>query len=168
MKLLVVRHAPAESRAAWIAKGRDDALRPLTAAGRRRMREIARGIARAVEPPGALATSPLARARQTADILARAFGIRGPTELEALAPGRRPEALLGWLRGGGRRALAAVVGHEPHLGALVSWLLAGRGSAFVQLKKGGACLLDLGPRPGPGRSRLLWLAAPAQLRRLGR
>ena len=131
MKLLVVRHAPAEDRAAWARRGRDDASRPLTPEGRRKMREAARGIATLVGPPQALATSPLVRARQTADVLARALRIRVVEELDALEPGRRPEALLGWLRGNGRRALAAVVGHEPHLGGLVSWLLAGRGTAFV-------------------------------------
>lgn len=168
MNLLVVRHAVAEERETWHARGRDDFLRPLTADGRRKMREAARGIVRLVDPPQALATSPLVRAKETADILARAFGVPAADEIEALEPGQPPQALLGFLRARERQGLAAVVGHEPHLGLLVSWLLAGRSRAFVQLKKGGACLLDLGTRPGPGRAELLWLAVPAQLRRLGR
>jgi phosphohistidine phosphatase len=168
MNLLVVRHAPAGDRNAWQAQRKDDFLRPLTADGRKKMREAARGLVRLVDAPQAIATSPLVRAKETADILARAFDVPAADELEALEPGQPPQALLGWIRARERQALAVVVGHEPHLGILVSWLLAGRARAFVQMKKGGACLLELGSRPGPGRAELLWLAVPAQLRRLGR
>jgi phosphohistidine phosphatase len=62
----------------------------------------------------------------------------------------------------------ALVGHEPHLGKLASWLLARTSTPFLQLKKGGACLLDLGARPRAGEARMVWLLTPAQLRRLGR
>ncbi len=168
MKLLVVRHAPAGDREAWRAQGKDDALRPLTVDGRRRMREAARGLARLTDPPRALAASPLRRAQETARILAAAFEVEVTDELVALAPGRQPQAMLGWLRARSGLDLVAVVGHEPHLGTLVSWLSAGRSRSFIALKKGGACLLDLGSRPGPGRADLLWLLAPAQLRRLSR
>jgi phosphohistidine phosphatase len=170
VRLLVVRHAPAGDRAAWSAAGRDDFLRPLTKEGRRKMREAARGLARLVPSPDALATSPLARALETADVLAKAFNVSGAEELDALRPGRAPEDLLPWLRDRARAAagLAAVVGHEPHLGELVSWLLSGPGRPFLAFRKGGACLLDLGGRPRPGGAELLWLLAPAQLRRVGR
>jgi len=168
MNLLLVRHAPAGDREAWKAAGKDDFLRPLTPEGRRKMREAARGLRRLVDPPQAVATSPLVRAKETADILARAFDVPAADEIEALEPGQPPQALLAWLRARERQALAAVVGHEPHLGILASWLLAGRTRAFLSLRKGGACLLDLGSRPGPGRAELLWLSAPAPLRRLGR
>jgi len=166
MRLLVVRHAPAGDREAWKAARKDDFLRPLTPEGRRKMREAARGLRRLVDPPQALATSPLVRAKETADILARIFDVPAADEVEALGPGQPPQALLGWLRARERQALAAVVGHEPHLGVLVSWLLAGRARTFLQLKKGGACLLDLGSSPGPGRAELLWLLLPGELRRL--
>ena len=168
MNLLVVRHAPAGDRAQWRAEGKDDALRPLTAEGKRRMGEVARGLARLAGPPEALAASPLVRAGQTARILARALGVGVTDELAALAPGSPPQAILPWLRARSGLDLVAVVGHEPHLGQLASWLLAGRSRSFVTLKKGGACLLDLGARPGPGRAELAWLLAPAQLRRLPR
>jgi len=168
VKLLVVRHALAGDRKAWRSKGKDDSARPLTGDGRRKMREVARGLAELVAAPGVLATSPLVRAKQTAALLAGAFHLEAAEEVEALAPGEPPQALLEWLRARGRNDLVAVVGHEPHLGMLVSWLLSGRPAAFVELKKGGACLLDLGGRPAPGRAALLWLLSPAQLRHLGR
>jgi phosphohistidine phosphatase len=60
----------------------------------------------------------------------------------------------------------AAVGHEPHLSGLVSLLLTGRAGAVIELKKGAACLLDLGEQPAAGKARLLWALTPAQLRRL--
>ena len=61
----------------------------------------------------------------------------------------------------------ALVGHEPQLGLFVSWMLTGLQESFVQMKKGGACLLELKEQVWPGRGRLLWSLAPAQLRALG-
>jgi len=168
VKLLLVRHAPAGDRLAWAAAGKDDFVRPLVPEGRRRMREAARGLARLVDAPGALATSPLVRAVQTADVVARALDVPAADELDALRPGSPPRVLLPWLRAHRGADLVAAVGHEPHLGALASWLLAGRTRPFLALKKGGACLLDLGASPGEGAGMLLWMVAPGQLRRLGR
>ncbi len=168
MRLLVIRHAPAGDREAWRAAGKDDRARPLTAAGRRKMREAARGLARVVPRPAAVGTSPLVRARQTARLAARALGAGQAEEVPALSPGRAPRALLPWLEAKRGVSLAAVVGHEPHLGLLVGWLLTGSSRRFLTLKKGGACLIDLGERPAPGRAELVWMLAPAQLRRMGR
>ena len=58
----------------------------------------------------------------------------------------------------------AVVGHEPHVGRLVTWLLTGSSESHVVFKKGGACLLDLGVRPSAGGALLHWLLTPGQLR----
>jgi phosphohistidine phosphatase len=168
MMLLVVRHGPAGDRHAWSEEGKDDFLRPLTAEGRRKVRDAFRGLRHLVPPPEALATSPLLRAVETADRLARAFDVPAAEELPALEPGRSPREVLPWLAERRRLGRVAVVGHEPHLGTLVSWLLAGRSAPFLVLKKGGACLLDLGDEPRPGWARIHWVLAPAQLRRLGR
>jgi phosphohistidine phosphatase len=172
VKLLLFRHGPAGDRLAWRASGRPDAVRPLTADGRARTRAAVRGLSRALDPPGAVATSPLVRAVETAAILCRGLGAGAAEELPALEPPAPPDAVLPWLHAHRRTGLAALVGHEPHLSRLACWLLAGEagagGEPFLGLRKAGACLLDLGTRPGPGRARLLWLLAPAQLRRLGR
>jgi phosphohistidine phosphatase len=166
MRLLVVRHGIAEDRDAWAQTGVSDALRPLTPRGRRRMRRCARGLARLVGKLDALATSPLVRARQTAEVVADAFGGLEIDEVPALAPGETPEAVAAWVRRAGREHTIAVIGHEPELGILVSWCLAGRG-AFVPLRKGGACLLELSSTE-PGGATLVWSLAPRHLRALGR
>jgi phosphohistidine phosphatase len=166
--LLVVRHAIAEDRDAAAARGLDDGDRPLTDEGRRRMERGARALARLVPEIGPIASSPLLRAWQTAEILRDALA--EPPEVvacEALLPAAAPAELVGWLaRIVHRRAAVAVVGHEPHLGLAVSWLLAGDDRSFVRLKKGAACLVELPALPGPGSARLLWSLAPAQLRAL--
>jgi phosphohistidine phosphatase len=168
MRLLLFRHGPAGDRVAWRALGKEDFLRPLTADGRARTRAAAKGLRRIVDPPGAIATSPFARAAQTADILARAFGVEAPEELGAIVPDAAPSDVLPWLESRSRLDLVALVGHEPQLGGLASWLLARSQAPFLELRKAGACLIDLGPRPRPGAARLVWMLAPVQLRRLGR
>ncbi|MEI7706328.1 MAG: histidine phosphatase family protein [Deltaproteobacteria bacterium] len=168
MRLLLFRHGPAEDRAAWRAKGRVEARRPLTAEGRVRTRAAAKGLARLVEEPAAIATSPLTRAAQSASLLARALGGPRPETLTQLAPGGRPEEVLRWLACHPAGSLAVVVGHEPDLGCLASWLVSGTRGSFLPMKKAGACLLDLGTRPRAGKARISWVIAPAQLRRLGR
>ena len=168
MRLLLFRHGPAGDRVAWRALAKEDFLRPLTADGRVRTRAAAKGLRRIVDPPGAIATSPFARATQTADILARAFGVEAPEELPAIVPDAAPGDAIPWLEARVQLDLVALVGHEPHLGKLAAWLLARSEVPFLELKKGGACLLDLGDRPRPGSARLVWMLAPAQLRRLGR
>ena len=64
--------------------------------------------------------------------------------------------------------LVVLVGHEPHLGVFVSWLLTGLQESFVELKKGSACLLEFEKDVKPGRARLLWAMKPGQLRELGK
>ena len=168
MRLLLVRHGPAEDRVAWRALGKDDASRPLTADGRERTSAAMKGLSRLVDPPVVIATSPFVRAVETARELARAFRSGTPEELPAIAPVGPPVGVVSWLATRGDVDLVALVGHEPQLGRLACWLLARVEEPFLGLKKGGACLLDLGERPRAGGARLVWLLAPAELRRLGR
>jgi phosphohistidine phosphatase len=166
MHLLVIRHAIARDKLAWGEAGRPDELRPLTRKGRRLMRRNLRGLVQLVGTPDVLAASPLVRAWETAEIVARAFAGLEIEEATVLAPGQPPSAVAGWLREFAGRELVAIVGHEPGLGLLVSWLLAG-GGAFMQLRKGGACLLEL-EGVESASAALLWSVTPRQLRRIAR
>jgi len=167
MQLLVIRHAIAEDREEFAVTGLQDDLRPLTREGRRRMRRAAGGLRRIVPELGVLASSPLARAAQTAEILAGEYGLARWDTWPELAPGVHPSMLVDRLRSlhveGGP---VAVVGHEPDLGELASWLFCGSTQSFVELKKGAACLLEFEGPPDPDRARLVWLLAPGHLRRL--
>jgi phosphohistidine phosphatase len=168
MDLVVVRHAIAEDRRVFAASGLDDAARPLTDEGRRKMKRVARGLARVAPQIGALASSPLARAVETARILLPELGLARFEEVAALAPGGSPDALAAWAARRARAGAVAVVGHEPDLSKLVAWLVAGSEEPFLDLRKGGACLVRFARRPGRGGGTLRWMLTPAQLRELGR
>ncbi len=57
-----------------------------------------------------------------------------------------------------------VIGHEPHLGQFISFALTGLRDSFIQLKKGGAVLLEFEHEVRPGRAKLVWSLRPKQLR----
>jgi phosphohistidine phosphatase len=165
MDLLIVRHAIAEERETWAP--RDDDLRPLTDDGKKKMKEAAKGLQALVPKLDVLASSPLTRAMQTAAILAKVFEKSEPLSVDSLAPGQHPPAFAAWLRTQAARKVVAVVGHEPTLGTIISWLTAGIEQSFVELGKGGACLLTLGERIDAGEAMLEWVLRPSQLRALG-
>lgn len=155
-------------REAFARTGKPDDERPLTKGGRDKMRQIARGLMQLVPTIDVLATSPLLRARQTAEILADAYGGPRIAMVKSLAPDEAPAAFLDWLRGQGASGTIAGVGHEPDVGLLVSWLLASARTSFIEFKKGAACLLAFERRPQAGGAILRWALTPSQLRRIGR
>lgn len=166
MQVLVIRHAIAEERAEFAKSGLPDAERPLTEFGRRRMRKNARGLRRLGPRIDVLATSPYSRAAETAQILADTLGIAAVHPVDALTPDQHPSALLEWLHRQPADATVAVVGHEPHVGTLVTWLMSGQAEPRAELKKGGVALLEVGERAEAGRAVLQWLVTPAFLRTL--
>ncbi len=131
------------------------------------MQRVAPGLARLVPTIDVLATSPLARAAETADIVAREYDSETVT-LEALASDQDPEEVVRWLRKQPPNQTIGVVGHEPQLSMLAGYLLTGIPASFIDLKKGGACRLDLPGAPKPGDGSLEWLLTPRELRRLGK
>ena len=168
MRLVVVRHAIAEDPAVFAATGRKDSERPLTDRGRRRMQRAVRGLKRLVPSLNVIATSPLVRAVETAELLGKAYRGISITRLGELVPSGDPAALIPWLERQRSHEAVAAVGHEPALSRWVSWLLGDGQRAFVEFKKGGICSLDIPDAPGPGSAVLQWLLTPAQLRRVGR
>ena len=165
MQLLVIRHAIAMEREEYAKSGRPDSDRPLTDTGRRRMRKNARGLQRISPHPDLIATSPWLRAADTARVVAETLGVERMDTLDAMLPDRHPQELAAWLNERLEVATVAVVGHEPHLGEVVTWLLGGEGSN-VEFKKGGACLLRIDDQVDAGSALLLWHLTPAQLRGL--
>lgn len=165
MDVLLVRHAKAEEREIFALSGADDALRPLTRAGAKEMRKVAKALHRLLPQVDVFASSPLLRAVQTADILAARYGGK-VMQLPQLAPGHDPAQVLTWLRSQGDNACVALVGHEPDLGMLASWLLAGGRRGFLPMKKAGACLLRFAGGIKDGKAELVWYLPPGLLREL--
>jgi phosphohistidine phosphatase len=160
VRLLVFRHGIAEDTAA----DGTDASRVLTAEGVSRTRKAARALTRLFDAPEVILTSPKARARQTAEAAAEAFG--SPIEvLDELADGP-PEPVL---RALARRSeeTVMIVGHEPMLSELVEHVCTGgRSRGFVDLRKAGCACLEVtfGPGGDAAEATLLWLATAKMLR----
>lgn len=163
MDVLIIRHAIAMEREEFARTGRPDGDRPLTDAGRRRMRRNARGIQRFAPHPDVIATSPYLRAADTARIVADTLGIQRMETIEALLPDRPPQGAADWINASGANVVA-LVGHEPDLGRLVTWLLSGNDRPAVEFKKGGTCLLRIEGKAGPASAVMAWHVTASQLR----
>lgn len=164
MKLLIVRHADAGDQEEFAKSGKPDSLRPLSDKGRRQMRAAARDIQKLVPEFGLILTSPYARAQQTAEILQEAWGT--PVEETAsLTPGQHPSRFIECVAGRPHDAIVAV-GHEPDLGVLATWLIAGADESGLRLRKGAACLITFEGAPGPNSGSLCWMIGPKELTKL--
>jgi phosphohistidine phosphatase len=165
-ELLLVRHAIACERDPL--RWRNDALRPLSPRGERRLRRAAAGLRRLGIRPARVYTSTLARPRQTAAILASEARWPEATAIDALAPAQPVRQLMRMLAAQ-HVARIAVIGHEPYLGHLLAGCIsADTDPPQVEFRKGGiACVAFRGAiRPGGGRLR--WLLTPRMLRALAR
>jgi len=150
MQAYLIRHAHA-------LDGDDDAARPLSRRGRAQIRALAAFLARRTDlSVREFWHSPRVRARDTAELLARRLGggIR-LRQISGLEPAADPAAVARRLQA--RRRPVALVGHEPHLGALAAFLVAGReAKPVVSLKK--CCVLAL--ERERGRWVIRWLTSP--------
>ena len=147
-----------------------DSERPLSQKGIKRMRKAARGLRRLGIPFDGILTSPLIRARQTADIVAEALGLdHGLEEISGLAPESSVEHLIFGLTRFQNRQHLILVGHQPLLGDLLAFLLmVQEGPEIkVELKKGGLCRIEVDNVPPTQPGLLHWLLTPKQLRMMG-
>ena len=166
MNIYLLRHGIAVSA----EETAPDGERPLTAKGIKRMRKAARGLRRLGLDFDAILTSPLARARQTADIVAAALGLESHlTVVEALQPNCSVEELLASLSDYQHRKHLLLVGHEPLLSGTAAFLVTGKKTVALEiaLKKGGLCHIEIDSLPPRNPGTLRALLAPKQLRLLG-
>ena len=166
MNIYLVRHAIAVDRDA--CGDFDDAARRLTAEGIERMRRNVRALAALDVALDAIWTSPLVRARETADLLAELPGFCGRIDtVDELAGGRDHELLIERVAAFGGGESLALVGHEPDMGELASALVCGSPHGLFRFKKGGVACIEL-VRDGetPLRGELRWLLTPKQMRQL--
>jgi phosphohistidine phosphatase len=153
MQIYLIRHAHA-------LEGTDDATRPLSKKGRAQIRAMARYLRRS----GSLATrefwhSPLVRAVDTAQLLAKRLDGRIRLKRVAGLLHDDPPAIMTKKLNRQRRPVA-VVGHEPHLSALASVLMAGKSKpALVVLKKCAVLALERDGRRWAAR----WLLSPEEI-----
>ena len=120
VQLVIVRHAEA-------ASGEPDELRPLTPEGREAARALGKRLADEGVRPDAVLTSPLLRARETAEELARPAGIAAEPD-ERLAPGATAEGVRA--AAGERGQTVVVVGHQPDCSQIAAAFTGGPEPAF--------------------------------------
>lgn len=163
MRLYLVRHALAEDHNAA-----GDAQRALTPKGRLRMAEEAKGLRDLKVQPEIILTSPLRRALETATILAEELGGIRLEQLRELGAGPYgPADILAALRPYNNLKEIALVGHQPGLGELASFMLTGSTSdCRIDLKKGAVVCLEEVPSQGQDRFVLIWSLPPKVLRSL--
>jgi phosphohistidine phosphatase len=156
--LYLIRHADA------LALGErgitEDENRPLSERGEKQAAEVATALQRRGVHLELLLTSPLVRARQTADALVRQ-GTELVTDLEScelLAPGGKRGKLAKLLVEKGRGAVG-LVGHQPDLGEFAAWLIGSR-KVNLDLAKAGVALIRCEEEPGKGGGTLVWLVTP--------
>jgi phosphohistidine phosphatase len=157
LKLYFLRHGEAGSQEDW--RG-DDSERPLTAAGKQRMKREAAGIRRLKLPLDIIISSPLLRARQTAEIVAKAHGPAARLATDGrLEPGFGPKH-LGALVAEHRDAEGMMlVGHEPDFSQTISRVT---GGGRLRLKKGALACVEVEDH-GPVKGTLVWLIPPKAL-----
>ena len=142
-----------------------DADRPLTRAGRRELRQIATAMKKLELSYSLILSSPYARTRQTAEMVADKLRLRDKLKFsEHLIPNGSLEKLIQSLqRSGPRLKNILLVGHEPYLSGMISLLVSGKPHFDVRMKKGGLCKLSI-ERLEHGRcATLAWLLTPKQM-----
>ena len=131
------------------------------------MEAAALGLRRIVPALDVIASSPLVRARQTAEIVAAAYETVPIESVSALSGEGKLDAIVQWVASRRTKETVALVGHEPDLSALISYLLANTTSVAISMKKGAVCLLEFDADVKPGMAVLRWFLAPKQLRAIG-
>ncbi len=162
MELVFLRHGAAADQEDW--KG-DDADRPLTADGADRTKDVVRGLKALKVKPDVILSSPLLRARETAEIAKKGLLTDAKVELaEELAPAASADRLIARLGDLADKPVVLCVGHEPHISTTISTMVSGKTAASFDVKKAGACCVRFTGIPKAGAGTLLWLLPPKFLR----
>lgn len=165
MEIILIRHAKAEARDAnsWP----DDDQRPLTAEGRAEQRAAARAMKKMGVKFDFLLTSPLLRARETAEIIAKGCRWAEPPQVvEEMGHGYAVGAVVKLLAKFPPNAVVAMVGHEPDLSDLTGALTTKDGRLNIAMKKSGVVGIEFDGPAEAGKGTLLFHLKPGHLRKL--
>lgn len=162
MKLYIIRHAIAVDEGT--PEYEQDSDRPLTEKGRKKMRQIAKGLRALGVGFDLILSSPYVRASETADILADVFKLKKKIAYsENLIPMGEPDLLIAEINESHTVGSLALVGHEPNLSTFVGLLAAEGAKLDITIKKGGVCLLSADDLRQDRRATFEWLLTPGIL-----
>lgn len=143
----------------------EDGMRHLTARGVEEIEAIAGWLRGRQIEFSLIASSSLARAKETASIVSRILCCSEREQVwDELSPSVQPGAVTGRLAGLPPGSCVLLVGHEPQLSSLVSLLISSSTECDITMKKGGLARIRLEEGAAPGT--LLWLIPPGLIRDL--
>ena len=158
MNLYLIRHAIA------VEEYEDDTQRPLTDKGRKKMRQIAKGLRALGVEFDLILSSPYIRAAETAEIVADVFKMKKDVQFsENLVPMGDPGLLIAEMNEKYSVNSVAIVGHEPFLTALIGLLVSDNANVDITLKKGGVCSLSADDLHHTRKATMDWLLTPGIL-----
>jgi phosphohistidine phosphatase len=160
MKVCLLRHAEAEPRGAGVT----DAERQLTHDGKRDLRTLLKVAHEAGVKPEVILTSPWSRALETAKAAGEVLDCENLIETKALLPDVLPANVWGEVRSLRPLKEIMLVGHEPHMSRLASFLL--EAPLAIDFKKAGLLRIEVQDKEGPPRGVLKWMLTPKLARGL--
>jgi phosphohistidine phosphatase len=162
MDLYIIRHAIA------VDEYEEDSQRPLSDKGKKKMRQIARGLHVLGVDFDLILSSPYVRAKETAEILAEVFKTKADVAFsENLIPMGDPDLLIAEMNEKYSANSVALVGHEPNLTTLIGLLVSENTGIDMTLKKGGVCRLSVDDLHHSRKATLEWLITPGILVEIG-
>ena len=162
LELYLIRHGVAAERGEEFP---DDSKRPLTSDGIARLKKEAKALDMLDVGFDQILSSPLVRAKQTADVFAEVMKGKPPVATtDALTPAGSPAAVIQELGKHMRKARVALVGHEPNMGELAAHLIGAK--IPLPFKKGAIARIDFAVLPPKGKGELIWFLPPRMLRKL--
>jgi len=160
MDLFILRHG----KAVQFSEGLDDTTRALTADGRDEIRKIARWLRPKKLRFNIIATSPLTRACETAEIVAKSLDRKDRVEIwDELKPGGDPDTICYHAAQFGEGAAVMLIGHEPGLSNLIGRIITRGDSASLVLAKGGLAKIRNYSFDKKPSGELQWLLTPIQM-----
>lgn len=165
MDIYIVRHGKALDHADQ--RVTSDEMRWLIDEGRAEVETMAALLARLGVTPDLVLTSPLVRARQTAEIIAERLGAPAPTICDELAPGGSPAGVLAEIASHGKPKTVVAAGHMPGVAWLLGHLLHQDQNCGIGFKTGAIARIGLPDADlAPGTGRLRWMIPPTVAQRL--
>jgi phosphohistidine phosphatase len=162
LELYLIRHGIAAERGDEYP---DDSKRPLTSEGIAALRKEAKALNALEIGFDHIITSPLARAKQTAEVFAEHLQTKpSMSNTDALAPAGSSAGVIQELAKHVKKGRIALVGHEPNMGELAGRLIGSR--VPIEFKKGAVCRIDFEVLPPKGVGHLRWFITPKMLRKI--
>ena len=154
-----MRHGRAEDA----GHGGSDTERRLTKKGHDEIRAVARWMKAQDLSFDLIAASPLARAQETAGIVAAALGAAPVKTWDVLVPGGKPDEVCHVVSRYPDGAAILLVGHEPLLSALASRMVAGDDRARIAMTKGAVAKIRQFSFESGCTGELHWLLTARQM-----